>query len=215
MSTDYYYNGKKVTSSASSKVNASNAESISTGPNNVIIANYGTAKIDDVIDPESGINDSDKVTAPWNTVKYVTLKLFKYVPVVGNIVATGNDIYNALKAVSTDLNNIDPGYSSTYAQTRYVTRYFHNYISVYDYSNEWIPYGQSLSLYHYKIYDMYFKLNNADSYEFSHKAYTKSNGYGPSGIRQAPHYMQKSAISSIVYEIWLTYGASRTWYESY
>lgn len=215
---DTYELAKRTFTPINSKLNsysASNMKEITTPGNEVTVPGYdGQVSISDVIYAESGVTNSATKSGPWNTIKYVSLKLFDAIPVVGTISQTCQSIYEGIKTVYSDMNFDQYTYNNTAVWTRYRTRLFRHNLSVYD-SGSWLDMGYSESKYYYKCQTMDYPVANSDSYQSRTVEYTKANGYGPTAVRKAYYYMKYSELSDVVYEYWITWNGTRKFYESY
>ncbi|SHM73872.1 hypothetical protein SAMN05660826_01803 [Caldanaerovirga acetigignens] len=125
--------------------------------------------------------------------------IIKAVPGLGDIYRKGEEIYKALKAIYTDLSNIDP-YKRVEVETKYTYRDFYHDLYVWDYSKTWKYIGYSLSRYYYKYYGIWYF--DAKIGEFRHRDehYTHQNGYPPEVIAKAPNYMKYNVLSQLAYE---------------
>lgn len=174
---------------------------------------YGTVKIEDVLTSEVGyINGTPRKSfTNFETFKYASILVIKAVPRIGDIYKKGEEIYNALKAVYTDLANIDP-YKRVETETKYTYRDFYHDLYVWDYSKTWKYIGYSLSRYYYKYYGMWYYDTKIGEFRHKDEYYSHQNGYPPEVIAKAPNYMKYNILSQLAYEAWKM---GRTYYETY
>ncbi|KYO68570.1 hypothetical protein ATZ99_00790 [Thermovenabulum gondwanense] len=174
---------------------------------------YGTVKIEDVLTKEVGYMNATprKSFTSFETFKYASVLIIKAVPGIGDIYRRGEEIYNALKAVYTDLSNIDP-YKRVEVETKYTYRDFYHDLYVWDYSKTWKYIGYSLSRYYYRIYGMWYFDSKIGEFRYNVEYYTHQNGYPPEVIAKAPNYMKYNVLSQLAYEAWKM---GRTYYETY
>lgn len=168
---------------------------------------YGEVNIIDTLGNESGYTTStDKSFASFETFKYASIKIIEKVPGIGDVYKLGSDIYNALKAIYSDLSTIN-GSKQVDVETRYAYRYFWHDLYVYDYNDSWKWVGESLSKYYYKHYAMFAYLDSIGEFRWSTYSFSHKNGYSPEAIAKAPNYMNYSALADIAYECWI-YGTT-------
>lgn len=174
---------------------------------------YGTVKIEDVLTNEVGYIDGTlrKSFTNFETFKYASILIIKAVPGLGDIYRRGEEIYNALKAIYTDLSKIDP-YKRVETETKYTYRDFYHDLCVWDYSKTWKNVGYSLSRYYYKYYKIWYFNTDIGEFRWRDYAFSHQNDYPPEVIAKAPNYMKYNVLSQLAYEAWIM---GRKYYETY
>ncbi|MGV8146605.1 MAG: hypothetical protein ACLKAK_06840 [Alkaliphilus sp.] len=164
----------------------------------------GTIKIVDVLHNESGFKTSlDKEFTSYDTFKYASVKILKYVPVVGDVFTIGVDIYNALRALDNDLVHIN-GSREVEITNRYTFREFYHRLYVWNSAGRWEDVGYSNSRYYYFSSNMYFYNTKIGEFDSSEARFTHSRGYKPAHIAEAANYMNKPRLVQLAYEAWMS-----------
>ncbi|MFZ5353383.1 MAG: hypothetical protein ACOZCL_11785 [Bacillota bacterium] len=178
----------------------------------VIVYEPGTVRIDDYLCSEGGwFNAENKSFTSFETFKIAAIKVVTNIPVIGQYIETGIEIYDALKAVCTDLSYIDKSKQTT-VDTKYTYRDFYHDLYCYDYNNSWKTIGYSLSRYYYKNLAMRYYNSNIGEYRDANYYFTHSNGYSPCYIAEAANHKNYSQLNSLTYEAWVY---NRSYYETY
>lgn len=162
----------------------------------------GTVKIsDELLNPSSIVDATDKGFSDFETFKYTSVLIVTNVPGFGQYFETGLQIYDGLKAVFTDMNNIDR-YKRVDVTTKYSYRDFYHWLYVWQ-NGDWSDMGYSLSRYYYKHTSMLYYNTIRNDFESVNWDFTLTNGYNPCVKATAPNYMNYSALSQIVHERWV------------
>ncbi len=162
---------------------------------------HGSVKIDDVLmDSSSIIKVADEEYAKYEAAKYVSIKILKKVPGLGDLYSRLEDIYNDLSAVRSAIASMDTQ-RGVEVITRYSTRGFAHKLYVFDYNNSWKDMGYSLSRYYYKHAWMLVYTTDGDVASAKYD-YSYSNGYSPEAIAEANHYMDKSWLANKAIAYW-------------
>lgn len=170
----------------------------------------GTVRIDDSVTSDSGIQQQTSKSGMWETIKFATVNIIPYVPVVGQLTSTCITIYDGITAIYTDIRNFDTS-KTTSIYTRYVYKYFYHTGYVMDNNNSWKFEGESTSKYYYKVQTFDAIVNG--NFMSRTASYTAGNGYGTTAIAKAPNYMNKTALANIFYEKWVM--QQSPYYETY
>lgn len=168
----------------------------------------GSIKIEDWIsneDRQISEYPSQNFTS-FNTFKSSTIKIASMLPVLGRWVETGTEIWSFITDLATDLSRVTP--SQIKIETAYTSRNFYHYIYRWN-GVKWIDIGESLSKYYYKVISRTEYING--TWEFKqpvkNKVITK-----PDQISKAPNYQNKSRLSLLAEETYLTGGRYRERY---
>lgn len=214
MLNDPLYNGERtiINSQIFKPYESANnsGETIPFLPNDYIPPRYGMIKIVDSTTGDSGIIKCDGKSDKWNTIKYTSIMLLPYIPKVGKYIKTVSAVVEGIAAVYKDIKNFDTS-KTTSIYTRYVYRYFYHTGYVWDYNDYWKFMGESTSKYYYSIQT--FDCIVSGRFKTATLSLTADEGYEPTKVQQAPHYMKKSELSNIFYELWV-FGQS-PYYETY
>lgn len=171
----------------------------------------GTVKISDELRHESGsINGDLRNFTDFNIFKLASITIIKRLPYIGQYVEKGQEIYDALAAVNSDLRYINKSKEIT-TQTWHTFRDFYHWLYVLDYGS-WKDMGHSVSRYFYKRLSVTYYNYQIGEYRRAEHSYTHSRGYGPCSIAKAPNYMRHAQLRDIVYDNWRTNSGKHTEY---
>lgn len=133
---------------------------------------------------------------------YATITIVKRIPGIGRYVELGQEIYDALRGVYSDLNYINKSKQVT-TQTWHTFRDFYHWLYVWDYGT-WQDMGYSISRYYYKHLYMRYYNDRLGEYTSVDHHFNHSNRYDPVKIAEAPNYKDYEALTEIVYEHWVS-----------
>lgn len=174
----------------------------------------GSIKIEDLLDSETGKfeGEIDKKFKDYETFKKAKIKVIEYIPIVGKIYKIGQEIFDALSGVYSDLFRIDHS-RDVKVSTWYTYRNFYHYLYAYkSSSNIWKQVGQSLSRYYYVHYEIQYYNKELGEYDKKYYAFTHSKGCSPAKILKAPNYMNYKNLKELAYKAYIT---NKPYYERY
>jgi hypothetical protein len=164
---------------------------------------YGTVNISDRLDPANGwTTQLNKQFSSFSVFKEAMILVVGNIPLIGQYLEKGFDIYNLLKTFFNDLDYITYN-KPVIVETAYSIRNFSHDLLVYDYTNTWKNVGWSLSRCYFKHTYLRYVDSRTGDYKTATKDFTLSAGFAPCVIAKAPHYMQYSYLSSRAYEAWI------------